>query len=75
MPKTLQAVEKAIRANTYLKLAVMDLTVENGTLVAAVDNTIPVRFTTRILRSIWAGPVEVYCPSALMTGTGDALSG
>ncbi|MEM9733533.1 MAG: hypothetical protein AAF903_08625 [Pseudomonadota bacterium] len=68
MPQTLHAVEQAIRANTYLKLSILDVTIEKDTLVVAVDHTIPVRFTKRILRGIWTGPVEVYSPTAMMTG-------
>lgn len=64
----LDQIEQAIRANTFLKLSILDIMIEGKTLVAAVDDSVPTRFVARILRGHWAGPVEVYCPNDIMTG-------
>lgn len=70
----LNNVMKIINDETFLRISVLDVQNYDGTLVVMTDHNVPQKFTRHIMNKIWNGPVEVYCASSLMTGTGLATS-
>lgn len=62
-------IEALIEREVFLRQSIQDIQVFDDTLVALTDDGVPPTFVRMILSTVWAGPVEVYCASALMIGS------
>ena len=71
----LEALAAIVEEDVFLSLAVMELSNEEGTLVALATHDVPAAFIRRALERHWDGPVEVYHPMALFAGSGVPLAG
>lgn len=63
-----QIVEQMIARDTFLRQAVLDIQEYDDTLVLMVAPNVPHIFVRTVVRQIWAGPIEIYCATALMAG-------
>ena len=66
----IEDVEKLINEDVFLRDCVLDAQIDDGTLVILTDHTVPRPFVRERLKSVWDGPVESYCASGIMRGSG-----
>ena len=62
-----------VAQDDFLKSAVLDIQIDDGVLVALVDQSVPVSFVEGLLARLWSGPIEVFCATDLMVGGGSTL--
>ena len=62
-------IQELIDSEVFLQLSVIDIHVDNDTLVVMTDHQVPRNFVKLLLRKVWNGPVEVFCASAIMDGS------
>jgi len=80
MPETsnysveLRRVEALIENEVFLSLSIVDVQVYDNTLVVMTEHSVPRTFVRLLLKKVWEGPIEVYCASALLAGSGIALT-
>lgn len=68
-PCSLEDVERVLSRDVYVRNAILNVEEYDGTLVIFVEPDVPPVFVRTLVRPVWDGPVEVYCATALMTGS------
>ena len=71
---SLKRIHTAIENEAILNDAVVDIQQYDDTLVVFTSTETPVSFVRLVLRKVWTGPIEVYCATALLTGSDMSLS-
>lgn len=61
-------IQAMIDGDTLLSRTISDVQRYDDTLVVFTQTETPTTFIRLILKSIWTGPIEVYCVTALMAG-------
>lgn len=70
----LDDVQAVLEKEAFLDSNIMDVQQYDDTLVLLTKREIPLSMVRLLLRKVWTGPIEVYCASALMTGSDLTLS-
>lgn len=71
--QNLATIQKLVEQEQFLRLSVLDIQSYDGTLVVMTDDAVPRPFVRMILKKVWDGPIEVFCASALMSGSTASL--
>ena len=67
-------VHAAIENEAVLSNAVVEVQQYDDTLVVLTAQETPETFLRLTLNKVWTGPIEVYCASGLLDGSGMSLN-
>ena len=68
----LNNIKTAIERETVLSQTVLDVQLDQDTLVVFTTVETPDTFVRLMLRQVWDGPIETYCATSLMAGADQA---
>lgn len=73
-PNELDTVLSFMEKEVFLRLSIVDVQAYDDTLVVMTSSDVPRVFVRMLLKKVWAGPIEVYCATALMAGSNISLT-
>ena len=63
-----QAIQTLVAGDEFLCPVVMDMQIDDDTLVVMITPEVPATFVEAIIQPNWPGDLEVFCATDLMVG-------
>lgn len=66
-------VSNLVDEDDILRTSVLDIQLDNDTLVVLANADVPRAFIRSAIKSVWEGPLEVFCATGLMVGSCESV--